>query len=42
MVASATRRLRTDRISAKDVLVVELRAMLAEARKPFWRRWAGI
>jgi hypothetical protein len=22
-------------------LVAELRAMLAEARRPFWRRWVG-
>jgi DNA-binding transcriptional MerR regulator len=27
------------RVEAKDVLVEELRAMLAETRKPWWRRW---
>ena len=28
-------------MSAQRELVTELRAMLAEARKPFWRRWIG-
>ena len=28
-------------LAAKDALVTELRAMLAEARKPFWRRRWG-
>jgi hypothetical protein len=26
-------------IEAKDMVIVELRALLAEARKPWWRRW---
>ena len=29
-------------LAAKDALVTELRAMLADARRPFWRRWAGM
>ena len=28
-------------ISAKDTLAVELRALLADARRPWWRRWVG-
>ena len=28
-------------LAAKDALVAALRDMLAEARKPFWRRWVG-
>jgi hypothetical protein len=28
-------------IAAKDALIVELKAMLAEARRPWWRRWVG-
>jgi hypothetical protein len=28
-------------ISAKDALVVELRALLDDARRPWWRRWVG-
>jgi hypothetical protein len=26
---------------AKDALIAELKAMLAEARRPWWRRWVG-
>src|SRR3954447_19691011 len=28
-------------VSAQRELVTELRAMLADARRPFWRRWVG-
>ena len=28
-------------VTAQRELVAELRAMLAEARRPFWRRWVG-
>jgi hypothetical protein len=28
-------------VAAQRELVVELRAMLADARRPFWRRWVG-
>jgi hypothetical protein len=30
-----------ERVAAKDVLIEELRAMLAESRRPWWRRWIG-
>jgi hypothetical protein len=29
------------RLAAKDELIAELKALLAEARKPWWRRWRG-
>ncbi len=28
-------------VAAKDVVIDELRAMLAEYRRPWWRRWLG-
>ena len=28
-------------VAAKDELIAELKMMLAEARKPWWRRWFG-
>lgn len=28
-------------LEAKEQIIAELRAMLAEARKPWWRRWLG-
>jgi hypothetical protein len=28
-------------VAAKDQVIAELRAMLAEARRPWWRRWIG-
>ena len=28
-------------LGAKDALVAELKALLAEARRPWWRRWLG-
>jgi hypothetical protein len=28
-------------VAAKDELIGELKAMLAEARRPWWRRWVG-
>jgi hypothetical protein len=28
-------------VAAKDELIAELKAMLAEARRPWWRRWIG-
>ena len=28
-------------VEAKDALIAELKAMLAEARRPWWRRWIG-
>ena len=28
-------------VDAKDALIAELKAMLAEARRPWWRRWMG-
>jgi uncharacterized coiled-coil protein SlyX len=28
-------------VAAKDDLIAELKAMLAEARRPWWRRWIG-
>jgi hypothetical protein len=28
-------------LAAKDELIVELKALLAEARRPWWRRWRG-
>ena len=37
----AMRRQTEAELAAKDALVTELRTMLAEARKPFWRRWVG-
>jgi prophage DNA circulation protein len=37
----AMRRQTGAELAAKDALVTELRAMLAEARRPFWRRWFG-
>jgi hypothetical protein len=27
-------------LAAKDAVVAEFRAMLADARRPWWRRWA--
>jgi hypothetical protein len=30
-----------ERATAKDELIAELKAMLAEARRPWWRRWVG-
>jgi hypothetical protein len=27
--------------AAKDELVTELKALLAKARRPWWRRWTG-
>jgi len=35
----AMRRQTEAELAAKDALVTELRAMLADARRPFWRRW---
>jgi uncharacterized coiled-coil protein SlyX len=29
------------RLAAKDELINELKALLAEARRPWWRRWIG-
>jgi hypothetical protein len=26
-------------VTAKDDLIAELKAMLADARRPWWRRW---
>lgn len=37
----ATRRTAEATIAAKDALVEELKALLAEARRPWWRRWRG-
>src|SRR5689334_2997340 len=31
----------TAKVEAAERVVAELRAMLADARKPFWRRWVG-
>ena len=28
-------------VAAKDQVIAELKAMLAEARRPWWRRWIG-
>jgi hypothetical protein len=28
-------------VAAKDQLLAEFKAMLAEARRPWWRRWVG-
>jgi hypothetical protein len=28
-------------VAAKTELIAELKAMLAEARRPWWRRWVG-
>jgi hypothetical protein len=39
--AEATRGLATGQLAAKDELIAELKAMLAEARRPWWRRWIG-
>jgi hypothetical protein len=30
-----------ERAAAKDELIGELKALLAEARRPWWRRWVG-
>jgi hypothetical protein len=30
-----------ERATAKDELIADLKAMLAEARRPWWRRWMG-
>jgi hypothetical protein len=30
-----------ERAAAKEELIAELKAMLAEARRPWWRRWVG-
>ena len=39
--AQAARDLATGQVAAKDELIAELKAMLAEARRPWWRRWMG-
>ncbi len=28
-------------VAARNAVIEELRAMLAEARRPWWRRWLG-
>jgi hypothetical protein len=28
-------------VAAKDQVIAELKALLAEARRPWWRRWRG-
>jgi hypothetical protein len=41
-VARAEARARREaETAAKDALIAELKAMLAEARRPWWRRWVG-
>jgi hypothetical protein len=41
-VARAEARARREaETAAKDALIDELKAMLAEARRPWWRRWIG-
>lgn len=35
----AAERLAAAQIDAKEQVIAELKAMLAEARKPWWRRW---
>jgi hypothetical protein len=37
-LAAATRKAE---VASKDELIGELKAMLAEARRPWWRRWIG-
>lgn len=37
----AARRVAEAEIAAKQELIEELKAMLAEARRPWWRRWRG-
>jgi hypothetical protein len=37
----AARTIAIAELAAKDAVVAELRAMLADARRPFWRRWWG-
>jgi hypothetical protein len=37
--AAAAERVAGAEVAAKDTLIAELKAMLAEARRPWWRRW---
>jgi DNA-binding transcriptional MerR regulator len=37
----AAREVAEARVAAAERLVAELQAMLAEARRPWWRRWVG-
>src|SRR3954447_24218008 len=37
----AARTIAIAELAAKDAVVAELRAMLADAGRPFWRRWWG-
>ncbi len=39
--AQAARDLATGQVAAKDEVIAELKAMLAEARRPWWRRLIG-
>jgi hypothetical protein len=39
--ATAAERVAAAESAAKDQLIDELKAMLAEARRPWWRRWIG-
>jgi hypothetical protein len=37
----AAREISAAEVAAKDQVLAELKAMLAEARRPWWRRWVG-
>jgi hypothetical protein len=39
--AAAARAIAASQVEAKDQLITELKAMLDEARRPWWRRWMG-
>jgi hypothetical protein len=39
--AASAERVAVAESAAKDELIGELKAMLAEARRPWWRRWIG-
>lgn len=40
-VIEAERMAGEDRVAARNAVIEELRTMLAEARRPWWRRWLG-
>jgi hypothetical protein len=37
----AAQRIAEAEIAAKETVIIELKAMLADARRPWWRRWLG-